>query len=323
MKNGSTPQKSNLLEDQRKLDLLMGSPGRHELELRERLLGKNTLQAGKILAEEFVRRFGENDGTAEEVAKSLLPAGRATTWGDLDRNITLFCKRFYAQWEIAVQIDDGEERVLGEISRNDDEQVEFFDRVRYVLDSLPRQKDYKLPEHRAEYTTPSAISRNFTTCFLCWRSVARKPREKKTPLCHIHDLPSTHPEYRRRKRLRASMLRMRRELEKCVPTPAWVKDNTRIHPRDFFASMCISPNGYFPYLVRYLASLGMPLNYPEDIMRALEHPVYFDKLTDLMKDAWQFHFDDLGAYFELNYRRLLTAEAWLQAEAEYKHGGSR
>lgn len=87
--------------------------------------------------------------------------------------------------------------------------------------------------------------------------------------------------------------------------------------------MCISPNGYFPHLVRYLASLNMPLDYPEDIMRALEHPVYFDKLSDLMKEAWQFHFDDLGAYFELNYDRLLRAEVWLQAEAESQHGGKR
>lgn len=63
--------------------------------------------------------------------------------------------------------------------------------------------------------------------------------------------------------------------------------------------MCISPNGYFPYLVRFLASRDMPLDYPEDIMRALEFPVYFDKLSDLIKEAWHFHFDDLGAYFEL------------------------
>lgn len=84
--------------------------------------------------------------------------------------------------------------------------------------------------------------------------------------------------------------------------------------------MCISPNGYFPYLVRFLASRDMPLDYPEDIMRALEFPVYFDKLSDLIKEAWHFHFDDLGAYFELNYDRLLRAEVWLQAEAESPHG---
>ena len=323
MKNGSTPQKSNLPEDQEKLEHLMDSPGRHELELRERLFGKNTLQAGKILAEEFVRRFGEKDGTAEEVVKELLPAGRATRWEDLDRNITLFCKRFYATWDVFATGEDGTEQRVGEITRNDDAQVEFFDRVRYVLYSLPRQRDYKLPEQKAEYTTPSDIARNFVPCFLCWRSVARKPREKKTPLCHSHDLPSTHPEYRRRKRLRARMLEIQRELKRIVKTPAWVKQNTKIHPRNFFASMCISPNGYFPHLVQYLASLDMPLSQLEDIMKALEHPVYFDKLSDLMREAWQFHFDDLGAYFELNYNRLIRAEAWLQAEAEYKHGGTR
>lgn len=124
-------------------------------------------------------------------------------------------------------------------------------------------------------------------------------------------------------RLRKRMLEIQRELKKTVKTPAWVKENTKIHPRDFFASMCISPNGYFPNLVRYLASFNMPLDYPEDIMRALEYPVYFDKLLDLMKEAWQFHYYDWGAYFELNYDRLLRAEAWLQAEVESQHGGAR
>lgn len=323
MKKLSTPRKSNLSDDQEKLEHLMDSPGRHELELRQRLLGKNTLQAAKILAKEFVKRFGEKDGTEDKVAQALLPASRATSWEDLDRNITLFCKRFYAEWDVFVTSEDGTEQKIGEIQRNDDEQVEFFDRVRYVLYSLPRQKDYKLPDKKAEYTTPSEIARNFVPCFLCWRSVARKPHEKKTPLCHSHDLPSTHPEYRRRKRLRERMLEIQRELKRTVKTPAWVKQNTKIHPRDFFASMCISPNGYFPYLVEYLASLNMALFPLEDIMKALEHPVYFEKLSDLMKEAWQFHFDDLGAYFELNYNRLIRAEAWLQAEAEYKHGGKR
>ena len=49
----------------------------------------------------------------------------------------------------------------------------------------------------------------------------------------------------------------------------------------------------------------------------------FDKLTDTEKAAWNFHFEDFGAYFELNYERILLAEAWLRAEAEYKHGGVR
>jgi hypothetical protein len=252
-----------------------------------------------------------------------LPAGRATRWEQLDLNITLFCKRYSTEYELVARYPDGTEKVVTINPPNGDEEIAFFDRVRYVLYSLPRQKDYKLPEHKSEYTTAPDIARNFALCFLCWRSVARKPFEKKTPLCHIHDLPSTHPEYRRRMRLHARMLTIKNALQKIVHTPAWVKKNTKILSRDFFATMCITPGGYFPYLAHYLTSLGMPLNCPEDIMRALEHPVYFDKLPDLMKKAWEFHFGDLGAYFELNYERLLRAEAWLQAEAESQHGGKR
>jgi hypothetical protein len=323
MKNGSTPQKSNLPENQARLDELMRGPGKHELALRQKLLGKNTLQAGRIIAKEFVKRFDEKDGTAQEIAKKLLPAGKATTWGNLHGNIALFCKRFHTQWDVVVQIDDGEEQVLGKVGRNDEERLEFFNRVRDVLYSLPMRKDYKLSERKAEYRTAPDISRNFAQCYLCWRSVARKPSEKKKPLCHTHDLPSVHGTYRSRKRLRARMKEIKDQLRKVVPTSAWVKENTKIHPRNFFASMCISPNGYFPYLVQYLASLGLPLDSLENIMRALEHPVYLDSLPDLMKEAWQVHYDDLGAYFELNYNMLLSAEAWLQAESEYQHGGKR
>lgn len=237
MKNGSTPQKSNLPEDQARLDELMRGPGRNELELRERLLGKNTLQAGRIIAEEFISRFGETSGSVEEVTKRLLPAGRATRWEDLDLNINLFCTQYYAEWELVAQFPDGTEQVLGKSQRYGDEEVEFFARVRFVLYSLPRQKDYKLPEHKAEYTIPSDIARNFVPCFLCWRSVARKPREKKTPLCHSHDFSSTHPEYRRRMRLRKRMLEIQRELKKTVKTPHGLK-KTQKSIRETFSRPC-------------------------------------------------------------------------------------
>jgi len=119
------------------------------------------------------------------------------------------------------------------------------------------------------------------------------------------------------------MREIRYKLQEIMPTFAWVRANTKIHPRDFWASMCISSNGFFPYLVRYLVSLKMPLNTPEDIVRAMEHPIDFNSISDLEKKAWEFHFNELGAYFELYYDRLLRAEAWLQAEAENKHGGKR
>lgn len=323
MKKLASPRKSSLIEDQNRLDELMRGPGAQELELRNRLLGKNTVQAARIIAEEFVARFGECSGTLEYIVKKLLPLGRAARWEDLDLQINLFCKRFYAEWEIVTQYPDGSEKLLGITQPYGEAQVEFMDRVRFVLYSLPRQRDYKPSEKKASYRSDAEMADNFATCFLCWRSVLRKPFEKKTPLCALHSMESTLPEYRSRKEMRKKMLEIKDQLRKVVLTPAWVKENTKIHPRDFFATMCISPEGFFPFLVEHLRNQNMPLTTPEEIMEALEHPVDFKSLSEAELAAWQFHFADLGAYFERNYDRLLTAEAWLQAEVEHKRGGKR
>ncbi|MDR1397680.1 MAG: hypothetical protein LBJ14_08115, partial [Desulfarculales bacterium] len=124
------------------------------------LAGKNTMQVAHFLAEEFVNRFGEDWGTKTEVAKKLLPRGRASSWGTLDRNITTFCKQFYTTWQ------------------TDTDKVKFFDEVRFVLEALPQKLDYKPVEHKAEYGTREDMAEHFVFCSLCWRSVARKPLEK-------------------------------------------------------------------------------------------------------------------------------------------------
>ena len=82
-------------------------------------------------------------------------------------------------------------------------------------------------------------------------------------------------------------------------------------------------NGHFPALAEYLYEHNTHVATPAGLIRALEHPIPFDKLTKAEKTAWDFYFEDFGAYFELNYERMLLAEAWLRAEAEYKHGGKR
>jgi len=88
-------------------------------------------------------------------------------------------------------------------------------------------------------------------------------------------------------------------------------------------NMCRNDNSPLPHLVAYLRTLNMPLAYGEEIMRALEHPIFWDKIESMTALAWQFHFEDRGAYFERNYEKLLWAEAWLRVAAEYKHGGKR
>lgn len=123
--------------------------------------------------------------------------------------------------------------------------------------------------------------------------------------------------------MRKKMLQIKAGLRSSVPSPAYLNYKKRIMPHTFYAWLCRIENIYLQHLPRYLASLGLPLENPEDIIFALEHPVYLEKLTDLEREARQFFIDDLGAYFEYTYDKLLTAEAWLQVEAHTQHGGQR
>lgn len=322
MKNRSTPQKSNLPHEDDKMLELLETSGREELALREELLGKNTHQAARILAKEFVKRFGGHSGTVASITSRFVPAGRATSWQELDLNIVRFCETHYRTWELEDAFDIQTGKPCDPLHPQGEELL-FFERVAHVLQSLPRRLDYKVSDRNAGLIDPVEIARNFTTCHLCWRSVARKPLERKSPLCHLHDLPSSDGEYRRRKRMRVAMLDILRELSRTVPSPARIKQSMSSPAYIVLRRMCRELNGPLPYLARYLASLDLPREEAEDLMRALEHPLYFQKLSPVMREAWEIHFADRAAYFEYNYRMLLLAEAWLRAEAEYKHGGKR
>lgn len=87
--------------------------------------------------------------------------------------------------------------------------------------------------------------------------------------------------------------------------------------------MCVDKDSPLRYLVSYLKSLEMPLDSVENIVRALEHPVRLNKLDEPVRQAWEFYFEDRGAYLERHFKRVLLAEAWLLADVEHRHGGKR
>ncbi|GHV55738.1 hypothetical protein FACS1894206_10170 [Deltaproteobacteria bacterium] len=107
-----------------------------------------------------------------------------------------------------------------------------------------------------------------------------------------------------------------------MPTPAEMQQIGQ-RPDMLLLALCVDDASPLSHLVNYLKRLNMPLDSGENILRALEEPIYWNKMDDLVKQAWEFHFADKGAYFEQNYRQLLLAEAWLRAEAEAVHGGKR
>jgi hypothetical protein len=314
-KNLPTPEKRNLLLSGARPHLESLDGDKAEYELLERLLGVNTRQAARIIAEEFVARFGEISGTVEELTKRLSPPGRAGKWGELEKRMSQICWIDNCEWSTRhlKQLDVPEEEA-------------FFLRVMNVIGALPKRRHYRPAENKSgkkiEYGTPRDIADDFVVCGLCWRSVPKLVRTKKVHLCHLHDIPSTSPEYRRQKGLQKYIADIVKELQSRVLEPSKAA-RKGYHPAGYVWALCVDKNSPLPYLVNYLQSLNMPLDSVENLMRALEHPVYLDKFDEPVKKAWEFYFEDRGAYLEKHYERVLLAEAWLRADAEHKHGGKR
>ena len=316
-KKVATPEKRSLLLSRAKAQLASLPESNvlyvPEHNLLERLFGKTTRQAARIIAEEFVARFGTISGTVDLLTKRLSSPGRAGTWAELAERVLAVCKQDKGSWEIA-HLDE---------KNLDIEEESFFYRVIDVIDALPKRRDYKVSGKKAEDDTHKRIAEGFAICELCWRSVPVLAHTKKIHLCHVHDIPSTSPEYRRRKSLQKYLDNILEELNQSVVEPFRAEREFGCHPAGCVWALCVDANSPLRYLVDYLKSLAMPLDSVENLVRALEHPVYLDKLDATLKRAWEFYFGDRGAYLERHFKRVILAEAWLRADAEHKHGGKR
>lgn len=318
-KKVATPEKRNLLLDRTRaqIEAMTEIDALYVPEhgLLERLFGKNTRQVARIIAEEFVAKFGEVSGTVDSLTKRLSPPGRAGTWAELEERMSKVCWVDNCAWST---------RHLEQPEVPEEEL--FFLRVMDVIGALPKRRDYKVPDKNPEKNigcdSPKDIAENFVTCELCWRSVPKRIHTKKIHLCHVHDVQSTSPERRRQKSLQKHIDSIVKQLKSHVMDPS-TAESKGAHPAGYVWALCVDSNSPLPHLVSYLKSLDMPLDSVENLMRALEYPVYLDKLDEPLKRTWEFYFEDRGAYLERHYPRVLLAEAWLRADAEHKHGGKR
>lgn len=188
---------------------------------------------------------------------------------------------------------------------------------------MPKRRDYKASEKQAGSDDPKRIAEGFVTRELCWRSVPSLVHTKKIHLCHLHDIQSTSPGYRRQKYLQKYVDGILEQLNQNVGTPKIAAQKFGYRPAGYVWALCVDANSPLRYLVEYLQSLAMPLDSVENVVRALEHPVYLDKLDESLNRAWKFYFEDRSAYRERHYERVLLVEAWLRADAEHQHGGKR
>jgi len=311
------PKKSKI--DQMKFNFFMSSPGRSEVELRNRLLGKNTQQAARIIVEEFDRRFGFVPKESESLLGKIMPEGRATTWEELCQRIELFCKEFYT-----ISEDNSSDIVWEDVYRLDIDYARpnYFERVLCVIESLPILTKWNI-SRKNKFETTFDVYRHFSECRMCWRSVPKLHTSRNFSLCSVHNLYSTTDEYRKKRRLEEKVARLVLELRSIVPTPVWVRQNINKDRSDYFADLCVDENGMLPNLARYLNCLGMPLDNHNNILRALEYPAYCKCENDMISAAWELYFENMGKIFWCNYMKLLRAEAWLRAEAECTRGRKR
>jgi len=288
-------------------------PASPNSDLPSLLTGKNTIETARIISNALVRRFGEEDGSEVIITHKLIPKGKAPTWASLDRNINLLCKPFYESYE-----------------QNEDK-IAFIDEIRFILQNLPMRRDYKLPPDKPELSNPRKIAEHFTTCTLCWRSVFKHPHRKTKALCHLHDIPSTHPEYRKRQRLKKHQETIKLSLLKSLPPLFQIRRELTTEKgtelNDYVKSLCLNEDSPLRHLANYLQTLSKNKNIPlimsKDILDALEYPIYTGKQPKTLKEAFEIHLADQTKHFRLSYLRLLTAEAWLRAETEHSQGGKR
>ncbi|MDL2266696.1 hypothetical protein LJC46_01745 [Desulfovibrio sp. OttesenSCG-928-G15] len=296
-----------------------------KLQLAPQLTAKNTLEASRIIAEAFVSHFGNEWGTEKDIIKLLIPKGKASSWAALDRHLSHFAKQFYDSYPSSQESNPAHEEIIN-----------FIDTIRFSLKDLPQRLDYKLPDHKKEYTSPQEVAEHFTTCSLCWRSVLRRPLEKKKPLCYLHDISCHSQEYRKRYYLKQYLETTKLQIIKSLPHLIHVKLELGAELNAYILSLCTpkttaekptnqptSETAALPYLANYLASLGMPLFTPKALLHALEVPIYQNKLSPITRQAWEWYFEDRSKNLRLSYIQLITAEAWLKLEAEKKHGGVR
>lgn len=289
----------------------------------ECVMEKTTALASKAIAKTIVRIFGEMAGTEESIEGILSPKGRHTTWEDMDYNLVLLAKKYCPKWDQLEEGSYGKNLVESLVDNKIFRFLEFIDNLRFLIEKQPCRKLYgDALADKYKGATRYSIH-NHTTCQLCWRTILWNQCGNNKCLCRDHDLPSRHGEYRRRTRMIQRVFEIKKELRSTVPAPVEIRQTKIFNQSDFYLKMCLDRMGYFPFIAKYLLSLGLPLKSSEDISRALEYSGKHPKLPSVEIEAWNAYFADRGAYFWLNYPKLLLAEAWLRVDEEFKHGGSR
>ena len=306
---------------------LLRNPGAQEFEFFKQLLGLTPAQVRRLMTEEYCRRF-EPDRLdpklrQEEVLK-YLPHCR--TWLKLDNSIKALVKIREKHFRLAGMGQDCNAVIgslSGELEERFDQELDYWDKMRYLLASLPQPREFKYKHaDKADMKLPKR-GWQFETCDLCWRTLPVNPdlRKKTAFLCFEHDLPATDSVYRRHKRLKALVdsdyMPILHRLKNKYPRGM---SNEGIAAR--LKIELTSPESVLPCLVEHLKAVGHD-DQPESLLLAFHGP-FPKRLGSVYREAMETFFRDALKYpYLFTLDELALAEAWLttlQSNRRQKRG---
>lgn len=283
------PELHGLNKDEKdRIKYFLKSPAKNEFFFFLQMLGKTPAQVRSIMIDEFIRRFYLESHS--DVIRDELPPQRS--WRTLDVAITHFA---------------------GEMES--DEHLQFWDKMRYILEALPQRKDY-----RDKYQDDQKQRWNFATCKLCWRRVSHNSmRIRKTSCyCFKHNIPSTHSLYRRHSRLTRHLLAEQQPIvKKIMALVANCTSDDEAHK--LMLTHLTTPNDCLPRLVEYLNRVGHD-GTRESLLWAFHGPASeitetryregLDQYIQYVLDAKDI-FDPTQLTFIFSIDEMSRAEAWL------------
>ncbi|MCC8167151.1 MAG: hypothetical protein LIQ31_13645 [Planctomycetes bacterium] len=292
----NVPILRNLNNDEKeRISYFLESPAKGEFFILLQMLGKTPAQVRSLMIDEFIRRFGL-EAHSDQIG-SAFPS-----------------KRSWRAMDVALAEFSG--------SMGVEEHVQFWDRMRYVLNAIPQRRDYG-----DNYSDPHDDKRNrpkrgwdFMTCKLCWRRVAYNPgvHRKTGSLCFKHNLPAMHPIYRKHRRLLYSLSSEQQPIVKKLMALA---EN---HPAEgdsqaIVYSQLTTTDGCLPRLAAYMNGTGHDGTH-EGLLWAFHGPAsdiedsrYREALGEYIKRALEVRdiLDPAQPMPIFTMDELSRAEAWL------------
>ncbi len=283
------------MEEKEKVRYFLETPGHEEFLFFQQSLGKTPAQVRDSMIKEFILRF-HLSAHAKEIARAL-PFRRS--WRELD---------------VAMAEFGG---AMGEEAHR-----QFWDRMRYVLAALPQRKGYGdkyADRHELEEDGPKE-GWQYNTCKFCWRIVPHNPDlpRQNGIFCFEHDLPATHPTYRKHGRLHSRMFIERQTTVRNLMALIESYPSDEDMHKAVLAHLT-APSECLPRLSEYLSRVGHD-GTPESLLWAFHGPA-----SDAMKLQYK---EAVGEYihnrltakdpldpahspFIFDIDELSRAEAWL------------